>query len=223
MGGFAENLKFLRSQKGWRQEDLANTLGISKQVVSNYENGSRSPSFDGLINIAQVFAVSTDYLLGVSEYQDHNKEDFSRCIEEQILKFSEGFKTDSAKNFFNELLKISQKCIKSNDQDIVEIFMKCVAELLAKASKIMTAYYSFSAIDGLLKTGDVLDGLEGLDNDISPFALLLSGLKNDIAEIKRNSPKSFSDSADCIMNSVDETLLKFILALQVHLDKQREG
>lgn len=58
MGGFAENLKVLRSQKGWRQEDLANALGISKQ----------------------------DYLLGVSDYQDHNKEAFSGCIEEQILK-----------------------------------------------------------------------------------------------------------------------------------------
>jgi len=87
MGGFAENLKVLRSQKGWRQEDLANALGISKQVVSNYKNGSRSPSFDGLINIAQAFAYSTDHLLGVSDYQDHNKEAFSGCIEEQILKF----------------------------------------------------------------------------------------------------------------------------------------
>ncbi|MET0015675.1 helix-turn-helix transcriptional regulator [Oscillibacter sp.] len=44
MGGFAENLKVLRSQKGWRQEDLANALGISKQV----------------------------YLLGASDYEDHN-------------------------------------------------------------------------------------------------------------------------------------------------------
>jgi len=62
---FAKNLRTLRFNKGWKQEDVANMLGLSQQTISTYEDGTCPPSLDVLIKIAELFNVSTDYLLGV--------------------------------------------------------------------------------------------------------------------------------------------------------------
>lgn len=48
------------------QKDFGARVGLSKAVVSKYENGMGYPAFDVLIRIAQFFGVTTDYLLGVS-------------------------------------------------------------------------------------------------------------------------------------------------------------
>ncbi len=63
---FGERLRLLRQTKGLTQKQLALQLGLSKSIVSSYENGFRYPSFDVLIKIASVFGTTTDYLLGVS-------------------------------------------------------------------------------------------------------------------------------------------------------------
>jgi transcriptional regulator with XRE-family HTH domain len=70
MSEFSRRTRNLRNSMNLRQKDLAEFLGTSKQVVSNYENEQREPSFDVLIRIAQFFSVSTDYLLGVSPLEN---------------------------------------------------------------------------------------------------------------------------------------------------------
>lgn len=55
----------LRTASGWSQVQLAEKLNISKQTVSNWENGNIQPSIDMLVRISKLFRVSTDYLLGL--------------------------------------------------------------------------------------------------------------------------------------------------------------
>lgn len=62
---FARRLKELRNAQGMTQVDLGNLLHSSGAVISTYENG-REPSYDILVNIANIFDVSIDYLLGKS-------------------------------------------------------------------------------------------------------------------------------------------------------------
>ncbi len=62
---FSEKLKALRTAKKMSQKDLADKLGVAKSVVSFYESGDRSPSYDILIKISRIFNVTTDYLLGI--------------------------------------------------------------------------------------------------------------------------------------------------------------
>lgn len=59
-----ERLKELRKQKGKSQEEVANELNISRAAYSSYENGTREPSNEVLLKIADYYRVSTDYLLG---------------------------------------------------------------------------------------------------------------------------------------------------------------
>ena len=60
---FGETLKALRKNRSLTQKELGQMVGLSKAVISKYENGMGYPSFDILIRIAQYFGVTTDYLL----------------------------------------------------------------------------------------------------------------------------------------------------------------
>jgi len=62
-----ENIKRLRLARGSSQVSLARELGVTKQCVSNWENGNVLPSIEMLSRLADIFAVTADYLLGRNE------------------------------------------------------------------------------------------------------------------------------------------------------------
>lgn len=59
-------IKELRVANGIKQGKLAEILNISQANLSAWELGKWQPDIDAIINIAQYFGVTTDYLLGVS-------------------------------------------------------------------------------------------------------------------------------------------------------------
>lgn len=59
-------IKELRTSKQLTQKELAETLNISTVSVSSYETGAKTPSLDMVINIAQKYNVSIDWLCGLS-------------------------------------------------------------------------------------------------------------------------------------------------------------
>lgn len=65
---FGEILANLREERGIYQKELAAYLNVSISSVSNYENGVYEPEFATLRQIADFFGVSTDYLLGRTNY-----------------------------------------------------------------------------------------------------------------------------------------------------------
>ena len=64
---FCEQLKKLRNAYRISQKDFAELLYVSKQTVSNWENGNIAPSVEMSMKIADFFHVSTDYLLGLDD------------------------------------------------------------------------------------------------------------------------------------------------------------
>lgn len=61
---FPERLRTLRLQKKWKQKDVANRLGITESAYGFYEQGRREPSHETLQQLADLFEVPLDYLLG---------------------------------------------------------------------------------------------------------------------------------------------------------------
>lgn len=57
-------IKLLREELNISQEELANKLGLSKGIISLYENGKRKPSFDILNKLSKIFNCSIDYIIG---------------------------------------------------------------------------------------------------------------------------------------------------------------
>ena len=62
--GLPERLKELRVKFGFSQRDVARYLSMSPSIVSSYETGERTPSVEVLLDLADLYHCTTDYLLG---------------------------------------------------------------------------------------------------------------------------------------------------------------
>lgn len=60
---FGSRLRELRAERKLLQRDLERMLNLRPGALSQYERGLREPGFDLLLKIADLFEVSTDYLL----------------------------------------------------------------------------------------------------------------------------------------------------------------
>ena len=65
--GFGERLRDLRIEKNVGQVELAISLGVSKGIISLWENGLREPKLSSLIALSKYFKVSIDYLAGLED------------------------------------------------------------------------------------------------------------------------------------------------------------
>lgn len=68
MKNLGQRIKELRQEKGVDQTELAKWLGTSQTNVSRWENDKFEPDLETIVKIAQFFEVTTDYLLGVTEF-----------------------------------------------------------------------------------------------------------------------------------------------------------
>ncbi|MGO4496465.1 helix-turn-helix domain-containing protein [Paenibacillus sp. 2RAB27] len=64
---FGERIRDLREKRNLKQDELALLIGKSRDNIASYETGRSTPPADALINMADVFKISTDFLLGRTE------------------------------------------------------------------------------------------------------------------------------------------------------------
>lgn len=88
-------LRQLRLDKRLRQEQVALLIGVSKGAISAYETDIRQPSYDVLIRLANLYRVSTDYLLGRT---DDRTLDISGLTAHEVALISEMVSSMTAKN-----------------------------------------------------------------------------------------------------------------------------
>lgn len=85
-----ENLKQLRKNKGFTQEELADRLNVVRQTVSKWEKGYSVPDAEMLKKIADIFETDVSKLLGRSIEKDESvdivAEQLSRINEQLVIK-----------------------------------------------------------------------------------------------------------------------------------------
>ena len=82
---FGENLKTLRKQKGFSQEELAVRLHVVRQTVSKWEKNLSVPDADTLIRLAEILEVSVSELLGAKIENENTASD----VAEQLSRINE--------------------------------------------------------------------------------------------------------------------------------------
>ena len=82
---FSENLKTLRKQKGFSQEELAARLHVVRQTVSKWEKGQSVPDAGTLIRLAEILDVSVSQLLGEKVENEQATSD----VAEQLARINE--------------------------------------------------------------------------------------------------------------------------------------
>ncbi len=65
---FSKRIKELRKEAGLTQQQLGDKLNVTKGSICCYENGTRMASIETLIQMANLFRVDLDYLIGTDDY-----------------------------------------------------------------------------------------------------------------------------------------------------------
>ena len=68
--GIGKRIQSRRKQLMFTQEQLAEMMNVSIQMVSNLERGNKAIRIDNLINLSQILDISTDYILTGKETTD---------------------------------------------------------------------------------------------------------------------------------------------------------
>ena len=88
---FGEQIRKLRTAKKMTLAVMAERVGVTTSSIAAYENGSRTPSVEILIKIANLFHVSTDKLLGYSSTETLDvtdlNEDQKNSVREMVLGY----------------------------------------------------------------------------------------------------------------------------------------
>lgn len=82
---FGENLKTLRKQKGFSQEELATRLHVVRQTISKWEKNLSVPDAETLIRLAEILEVSVSELLGAKIENENTASD----VAEQLSRINE--------------------------------------------------------------------------------------------------------------------------------------
>lgn len=64
------NLKICRENKRMTAKEVSEKIGVSKQAIYNMEAGASNPSVDTLMKLAELYNVRTDYLLGLTSFEN---------------------------------------------------------------------------------------------------------------------------------------------------------
>ncbi len=99
-----ERLQMVRKHYRVRQAELANILGVSKFTVQSWEQDKSNPSYETLAKICQMYHVSSNFLLGLTDQLPTYQEDSSVPLFQGLNEESQGMLKSYA-----DFLRVQQK------------------------------------------------------------------------------------------------------------------
>jgi len=105
-----------RKSKGWLQQELADKVGVTRQIASNWERGYTPPDTDGVAKIATALSMSVEFLLYGTEMEtDSAIKKIALAIEDDedlLAFFNELSKREDLKLLFNQVRPLKNDAIK---------------------------------------------------------------------------------------------------------------
>ena len=153
---FSENLKKIRKDNNLSQEQLADSLGVSRQAISKWESGAAYPEMDKIIALCDKFNLNIDDLLhkDIKEVkgEDEAKKKLNRYTDD-FLKYI----TDSVNLFSSMTFKSKVKCL--FEQVIIALILWIAGSIICSIG-----YKLFNGVFGILPTfiSDSLVGVLGI-------------------------------------------------------------
>lgn len=147
---FSENLRAMRKEKGYTQEELAIKLNVVRQTVSKWEKGLSVPDADLLAMISDVLETPVSRLLGekINEAADKNE------IAEQLAKISEQL---AIKN------RRSKKLWKTIGITILVIVTLYIVLMVVSFFAFTTVWHTTTERIGSIELDEPADGEEGMN------------------------------------------------------------
>jgi len=125
MATFSERMRELRKEKGISLEKLAEMMGTTKATLSRYENSKRIPNIEFVKELAKIFDVSVDYLLGRTDVRNtFIPDDYTqkyKVTKKDLLQYEDFIKHAGA-FFMND--EVAEEDKEKLFKDISELFWK---------------------------------------------------------------------------------------------------
>lgn len=114
---FSKNLRNLREEKNLPQDKFANEIGYSKSIISEWENGKKTPNAIALIKLSQYFEKSIDFLVGLED-EFGNKQFKEKNYSKTHIEFKKSnivFTYEDFKNFEKLFEKLKKQYTKGTE------------------------------------------------------------------------------------------------------------
>lgn len=169
----SERITEQRRIRGWSQEELAYRLGVSRQAVSKWESSQSTPDMERIIQMSELFGVTTDWLLKGEIIESYSYEEDPKQQNIRIVTREE------AMDFLN------QRSLKA--QKIAFATMLCI---VSPAPLIILAAMAEQGIPGLSDNTAALIGLIALFGMIAyaVYLFMISGAKEEPYRFLKTEP-----------------------------------
>lgn len=215
-------IRTARIAAGYTQAQAAGLLGKSQTTVAAWETGRAMPPAPMIIELAKLYGVSSDYLLGLSDYYSDTHEKVIKAL----------FGGTQAPSFSNEVTKIiatlSEISEELGTQDsIVDESITCITEAMQEFNKLLSCFILYyrviwiydSSFAPLVRKLIKLqpDGFEFSEKELSIIAKI-EEYENRIEEYDPAGFEAFETDSISIIRSVEGSLSKLALLLQHRLN-----
>lgn len=163
---FDENLRAFRKQKEFSQEYLAEKMNVSRQTISKWENGTAMPDLKKLTDLASLFDVSMDELLGTSA------PDYKTSV-------SDNAELENLKQAFDEYKTKNKK---------TTIIFGAVSTALVVALIVATVNLSNSVANLQSRVNSLPSGQVIYQNDSDDDGSILSDVDCYVSKVDRDNP-----------------------------------
>lgn len=117
MTNIGQRMRELRKEKNITQPELAKMLGVSNGAIGNWETGNRQPDDTAKIQMADIFGVSVDYLIGRTDNRQitTNNEDLKFALFGGAANITDDMVAEVRQ--FAEMVRLREKERKRKEQD----------------------------------------------------------------------------------------------------------
>lgn len=183
--GIESRIKDLRIENNYTQRELAAKIGLTPKMISFYEKGERVPPLDIIVKLVQIFNVSSDYLLGLSD---------KRYPDEGL-----GWRSPHIENRFGKILSDYRR---TNDISISD-FSKKIG-----VSKDLLSQIEFGIYTPSLELLRKISELTGYSIDYLTGAEILTRVNKNIESSGQILTSSFVESDGYFHSRLEECCIK---------------
>ncbi len=153
-------IQALRKSQNMSQEELGEKMLVSRQTVSQWENGQTMPSIESLLKLRELFGVSVDEILGVASDESRGEEkENGEAVESYSFCYDE-----------KELKRIYSHNIKDWIRVLIIVAVLTVATLIGACSEgsyVMTGLFSAFAVGLVLSVKALIDEKRSINKIIA--------------------------------------------------------
>ncbi|WP_207646998.1 helix-turn-helix domain-containing protein [Ruminococcus albus] len=217
---FPERLKKIMEDEHITQSDLAKKIGATRQSISAYLKGDRNPDIIVLKGLADVLSVSSDYLIGLSDFEINDGDMQAFCkgtgLSEKAAIILDTLLSDSisqiieSPNFENLLMRIDE--VKSSSESFFKDIEKFGLENMLDLSDIvdLNRYRAIKEFESLLDNFDMRYLRKSEFEEIQKQHLtLVSDNRKQIEELyKKSKEETDENERDKILKDIIELTIK---------------